>query len=1004
VTGQPAPVDPPELSRCRFAILGPFEIRRDGVSLPLPAPMARAVLVVLLLHANRVVSVGELCDELWQEHPPASARSALHVHIAALRRALEPEAPLHTRAPGYLLELDDDQLDARQFERQLRDARLALAEGRAGADDDLRRALALWRGPALAEFGDLSCARDEAARLEEQRLVALESRIDADLAAGRHADVVAELQQLTVQQPFRERLHGQLMLALYRSGRQAEALDAYQHARAALVDELGIEPGGALSELQAAILAHDPGLDAPGAAGARVRAAPSMLPEPTSELFGRDADIDRLTRIVSEPKTRLVTLVGPGGVGKTALAVETARRLSGDFTDGARLVELAPLPDARELASAVTRALDAPVREGEPPKTALLRFLGDRHLLLVLDNFEHLHDGAPLAGELLTACPNLTVLVTSREPTRLGAERLYPVRPLDVPAPSGSGSAAAVGRYSAVAMFNDRARARDPQFALDEASAPHIAAICRRLDGLPLALELAAARMGLLSPAELAERLGDALALLVGGARDAPERQRTLRATLDWSHDLLTRAERQTFARMAVFAGGATLAAAEAVTGAPIDVLDAVVAKQLVVRRGPRLFMLETVREYAAEQLAAALDADTVHDRLALWCLSFMQEATPYLVTAERVNWLAQLDAEYPNVVAALSWVLDAQRAELALQLAGALGAYWWHTNRSPDGVPWLNAALELPGEASARSRATALLYRARLVGQLSPDEFRVDLESALELFRATEDAGGVATCLGQLAIAEARIGHDLEARALRDEALELAQSTDDAAAIASVASIADPSYQDATRHAHAAVPYLQRVGDLFHLAWVCNVTGYLAIVDRNYHDALVWLDQGLDAAQRLSNPKSVFLIRNNQGLAALFLDEIDDASRAFRDALAVCREAGCEDMIEEPLLGLASAIAGHEHYARAAELAGAARAHETNARTAGEETVRARLNDEILTSARDRYGGDDWDRAAGFGATLTAPEAIDLALERGRFAPPTADANETHLPDPIAP
>jgi hypothetical protein len=553
-------------------------------------------------------------------------------------------------------------------------------------------------------------------------------------------------------------------------------------------------------------------------------------------------------------------------------------------------------------------------------------------------------------------------------------------------------------------MFCDRAKATDRDFALEDITAPHVGEICRRLDGLPLALELAAARTGLLSARELNARLDRALAVLVGGARDAPQRQRTLRATIDWSFGLLTDTERQAFARMAVFAGGATVPAAEEVTGATLDILDALVAKQLVVRRDGRLLMLETIREYAAERLAADPDAEAVQERLARWCLSFMLEATPSLVTAQRVQGLARLDAEYATVVAALSWALRARRAEVALQLAGVLGAYWWHTNRSPDGVPWLNAALDLHDEASAPSRATALLARARLVGPLSLDEFRADLESALELFRVSGDVGGIAICLGQLAIAEAWSGHAAEARALRDRALQLAQSTDDRAAVASVASIVGPTYQDAARHARIAVPYLQKVGDLFHFAWVCNVTGYLAIVDSEYRDALVWLDQGLDAARRLGNPKSVFLIRNNQGLASLFLDEIDGAVRAFREALAVCRKAGCEDMIDETLLGLASATAAHEQFARAAQLAGAAGAHETVARTAGEETVRARLNDAILAAARERYGCDAWDRAAQLGATLTAQEAIDLALERGRFARSAADADDTHISDAIAP
>jgi len=382
------------------------------------------------------------------------------------------------------------------------------------------------------------------------------------------------------------------------------------------------------------------------------------------------------------------------------------------------------------------------VREGEAVEAALLRFLASRHLLLVLDNLEHLVEGAPLVAELIGACPELTVLATSREPTRLSAERLYPVYRLDVPAASPPASSVALERYGAVAMFCDRATARDPSFALTEVNAPHVREICRRLDGLPLALELAAARCGLLSAAELAARLDRALAVLVGGARDAPKRQRTLRATIDWSYNLLTSKERRAFAHMAVFAGGATVAAAEAITGASLDTLDSLVAKQLVAHRDERLVMLETLREYALERLAEDPDADAVELRLAEWCREFAREATPHLPQADRVTWLTRLDAEFPNILAALSWAREQRRSELLLELLGEIGDYWWHTNRWHEGLTWFNAALEHTPSAYDHARAKALPYRARLTdAHQSYEELRGDLEASLSLFRACDDA-----------------------------------------------------------------------------------------------------------------------------------------------------------------------------------------------------------------------------------------------------------------------
>jgi predicted ATPase len=983
------PAGVPDASRCEFAILGPLAIRCGGLSLPLPAPRSRAVLAVLLVHANRVVSVDELCDELWQERPPASARSALHVHIAALRRALGSSgALLQTRAPGYVFELDDDQLDARRFEGQLRAATAALADQRPGADGRLRDALALWRGPALAEFADLPCVRAESTRLEELRLAALEQRIEVDLDLGRHPELAAELQQLTAQHPYRERLHAQLMLALYRAGRQADALEAYRRAREMLVEQLGIEPADELRELHQAIR-HDPGLAGPRAARRRSIDRASALPAPPNTLFGREADVEGLIGIVRQPRTRLVTLTGSGGVGKTRLAIETARRLAADFTDGGHLVELAVVAEPRDLASAIARGLAAPAREGEPANSALLRFLADRHVLLVLDNFEHLVEGAPLLGELLRACPELTILVTSRQPTRLAAERLYPVRPLEVPDPTTSATATELERYAAVAMFCDRALARAPDFALDDASAPHVSDICRRLDGLPLALELAAARIGLLSAAELAERLDDALGVLVGGARDAPERQRTLRATIDWSHNLLTDPERQAFARLAVFAGGATVASAEEVTGASLVTLDSLVAKELLERRGQRLVMLETVREYALERLAEHPDADAVRECLARWCLRFTHEATPHLVRADRVPWLARLEAELPNALAALSWALDTRHDEPALQLVAALGDYWWRSNRSDDGIPWIDAALQQASGASINVRATALLSRARLTDwRRQAQRHRDDLDAGLELFRSCDDAAGIATCLGHLSLAALNTGDYPQATELAGQAMRFAERSRNQAAFAfalGVLVVTATDYREVSARARSALVYLDEVGDLRQTVVTSNNAAYRAIDQHRYQEALSWLEGGLRAARELDDPFVLFLSWGNEGLARLFLGQLDHADRAFSDALAICRDAAAEGRVDETLMGLAVVAALRGELSHAARLAGAARAHQTG-HMLEEDAVWSRL-EELLEPARNRVGPEAWDRVEREGAALTAHEAIDLALARGRFA-----------------
>jgi predicted ATPase/DNA-binding SARP family transcriptional activator len=950
----------------------------------------RAVLAVLLLHPNEPVHPEQLVLALWGEDAPARSTKTVQVYVSRLRKALRDAGTLSTTPAGYRLRVRPGELDAECFERLADDGRAALAAGQpAQAVVLLRDALALWRGPPLADLAFEPFAQADIARLQEQRLGALETRVEADLAAGRHAALTGELRQLVAAHPTRERLAGQLMLALYRCGQQADALAAFHVARRVLVEQIGVEPGAALREMHEAILAQDRLLDAPCTTGMPALDGPGALPAPPTVLFGREADLDAVTVQICEVRTRLVTLVGPGGVGKTRLAIEAAKRRAPDFTDGGRFVSLAAVTQPRDLASAIGRTLAAPIREGEPPMPALARFLGDRHMLLVLDNFEHLVAGAQLVAELLAACPQLTVLVTSREPTRLAAERLYPVRPLEVPEACGAKSIAELGRYGAVAMFVDRACARAPSFALDETNVLHVREICRRLDGLPLALELAAARVGLLSPAELAGRLGQALTVLAVGVRDAPERQRTMRATIDWSFDLLTDPERQAFTRLAVFAGGATVAAAEGVTGASLDTLDALVAKQLLVLRGERLLMLETVREYALERLAGSPDTDVLHERFAVWCLSFARQATPHLVRADRIAWLARLDAELPNLLAALSWALEDQRAELALQLTVALGAYWWRTSQWEPGLAWINAALDQASDVSTRARANALLYRARLTGIRQQERYRAQLHDSLQPLRACDDAAGIAACLGHLANSEAANGRRERAMALCDEAVGFANRTHDEEVIALVLmqqAAAASSYDDTSRRSRTAVEHLLRVGNLYEVAHLCTWTGYAALIEHRYHDSLAWLDEGVDAARQLGHPSPLFHLRTNQGVARLFLGELDEATRALCDALAVCREAGCEKVADETLLGLAVVAARRAELGRAARLAGAAKAHGPTWLGHGELAIWSRLNDEI-TAPRETYGTESWDRASAEGAALTLADAIDFALARGRFA-----------------
>jgi predicted ATPase/class 3 adenylate cyclase len=713
-------------------------------------------------------------------------------------------------------------------------------------------------------------------------------------------------------------------------------------------------------------------------------AAP-VLASPATALFGRDADLERLTSLLRNPAVRLVTLAGPGGVGKTRLATEFARRRADDFTDGARFVPLAPLSDDSHVPSAIALALGVPRLEDERTLTALRRFLAARHTLVVLDGFDHLLAGAPLVAELLSTCPHLTVLVTSREPLRLSGEYVHAVAPLAVPDVGAAVGPGDLQRFAATAMFLDRARARDHTFVAAADDTAHVVAICRRLDGLPLALELAAARVGVLSVRELAARLQRSISVLGAGPRDAPARHATLRATIDWSVRLLTAEERRAFGRFAVFAGGATVEAAEAVTGATLDVLDSLVAKQLIVRTQDRLTMPEITREYAAERLAGHPDADEVRERHAIWYLELAEEHAPRLVTAGRAAALSRLESEIDNLRAAMSWAIEARQAELAAALAAALGPYWWRAHHQDEGRSWLDAVLAAAPEVSAGMRARALFFRARVNCRLPHRMPEHDLSTAAELFRSAHDDAGAAKCLAFLAVAERHRGEHQAALSRLQDALRIARRTDDSEAVATALSgavIGAVNYATASGVAGEAVAALRRAGNVLDIGSVYADTGYLAIRDGRYSDALPWLQRALRTVREIGDPFMLLVVQGNQGLAHLFLEDVIPAKERFSRSVELCRYAAFHDLVDEGLLGLAAVAALQERLGHAARLVGAARAHAGSTRTVDDDIIQGRLRDRFLTPARARYGPQRWDRHEDQGGVLTFAEAVDLALE----------------------
>jgi predicted ATPase/DNA-binding SARP family transcriptional activator len=724
----------------RVAILGPLLVHDGDRPVEVGGQRLRALLVRLAVDPGRPVSVDAIADALWADDPPTDRTNAVQSLVSRLRRALPDAGAIESGPAGYRLVVEPDAVDAVRFERLAADGRRALAEDR---DDDaaklLREALALWRGPALADVPDAGYAAGPAARWEELRLACLGDRIRADLALGRAAELVAELEALVEEHPLREHFRELLVRALAGAGRQAEALAAYETTRRTLADDLGVDPSPALQAVHVAVLRGDL---APRPAAPARRPPRTNLRAPLTSFVGREADVARIGELLE--RSRLVTLVGPGGAGKTRLAGEAARRLPVPPADGVWLVELAPIGDPANVPTAILGALNQldpgrldprPAVAGDP-LAPVADALANREVLLILDNCEHLVDTvAKTAESLLGRVPGLRVLATSREPLGIFGESLWPLRPLASPATGDTTPEAALAT-PAVRLFADRASLVRPGFALDATTTGAVAEICRRLDGLPLAIELAAARLRTLSVEAVAARLGDRFRLLTGGSRTAASRHQTLRAVVAWSWDLLTETERRLAERISVFPGGATAADVEAVcadgavpAGEVLDLVTALTDKSLLaVGDGaePRYRMLETIREFAAERLAERGDVEALRRVHARYYLALAEEAEPHLRREEQVLWLERLDGERDNLVAALRFAVETGDAEVAVRMGAALAWYWTIQGMHLEAVAWLDQALGVPGEAPDEAwtiAASLLAISLATSGQGTPGE-----------------------------------------------------------------------------------------------------------------------------------------------------------------------------------------------------------------------------------------------------------------------------------------
>ncbi|MEU2287239.1 BTAD domain-containing putative transcriptional regulator [Streptomyces sp. NPDC013178] len=726
----------------RVAVLGPLLVPGpQGEPVALAGSRIGSLVIRLVLARGRPVAAERLIDDLWGEDPPAHPVNAVQALVSRLRR-LVPGLPVTSGPPGYTLAVAPDAVDLWRFEELAARGHAELEHRPDLAARTLREALGLWRGEEFPEASGALFVQAPAAHARGLRRSALADRIDADLAMGRAAEVVPELERLVAAEPADELWHARLMRALQAVGRQTDALEVYDRVRRRLGEELGLDPSPALERVRLAVLRGEsprtPPVTPAAGGGDGSRPAPTApprtcVPVRLTDVLGRESELADLARLLAE--ARLVTVIGPGGVGKTRLATEAAESLADGFEDGVWWVDLATLEDPARVPEAVLATLAAGssavlgAPEALAPVTArerLVDIVGDRRMLLVLDNCEHVLDAvAELAEELFRWCPAIRALATSREQLASAGELVLPLGPLATP-DAGAALPQVLGS-PAVQLLAERTRAVRPSFIVDETNADEVARICRRLDGLPLALELAAARLRALSPREVAERLEDHFRILSGDRRGRPARHRTLTAVVGWSWGLLHPEERLLARRLSVFSGGAALDAVEHICADPdagvpargvLDLLTALVDKSLVYADDggggeTRYRMLETVREYLAEQLSDTEErvARLAHAR---YFLDLAEAAEQRLIGTDQAVWLARLTADHDNLQAALRWSVAAGEGAVAVRMVAALGWYWSLRGQQFEAADWADRALALPGDdAPADARALVMIMSA---------------------------------------------------------------------------------------------------------------------------------------------------------------------------------------------------------------------------------------------------------------------------------------------------
>jgi predicted ATPase len=723
------------------------------------------------------------------------------------------------------------------------------------------------------------------------------------------------------------------------------------------------------------------------------------LPLQPTPLVGREREVGEIVDRVRREEVRLLTLTGPGGTGKTRLALQAGAELLEGFDDGVFFIALATITDPAQVPSAIAGPLGVKESAEQPLLETLKSHLQEKHLLLVLDNFEQVLDGATIVAELLTACPKLRVLATSRIPLSLYGEQEYPVPPLVVPDPRALPPLKVLTQYESVRLFVERARAIKPDFAVTNESAPAVAEICARLDGLPLAIELAAARVRVLPPQKMLQRLGDRLKLLRGGARDLPTRQQTLRGTIDWSNDLLNEEEKALFARLSVFAGGRTLEAIEEICD-PEGNLDALEGVESLVEKSllrqeegsggaaPRFVMLETVHEYAREKLQESGEAEEVKKHHAEYFLALAEEGESGLRRPEAATWLERLEVEHDNLRAALSWALAQEKeVELGLRLAGALWRFWWIRSHYSEGLRWLENALAVDGRGSPSVRAMALAGIGEIAShQGDLDQAQEACEEGLELLahEASEAKIYLLLSLGKVA----RMREDYRwATQVNEESVALSREMRDTWGLASsllssaLATQMQGDSERATELYEESMNLFREWGDKQGLAFCSLNLGLVAITQGDLVRAAKLTEEAVALFRELGSRGDVSVNLNNLGWIAFLRNDLGKAVDLYKQSMALAWETGMYTVVLDDLVGFACLAGAQGDAVRAAQLCGAAEAlHEATGYP--QDPISHAEMEPYLASGRSKVHEAVWEEAWEEGRTMTLEEAVSYALE----------------------